>query len=155
MRSEEYFNTIRTLCTRADGASRGDIAIALRRSKDGLSKLMDSATAILGLNRREVRAESGAKLVRWFICAEAADAWQVKHERLPPTRTRRGTFESIPEVVIAGGQFAIAGPRMPLTPTDTPRIPEPIRAGGLDFRQYPSRMGNRLYYRDGRVEEIK
>lgn len=31
---------------------------------------------------------------------------------------------------------------------------EAVRPGALDFLQCPSRMGNRLYYRDGRVEHI-
>lgn len=33
-------------------------------------------------------------------------------------------------------------------------IPMPIRPGAEDFLKYPSRMGNRLYYRDGRIETI-
>lgn len=31
----------------------------------------------------------------------------------------------------------------------------PLRPGALDFLKYPSRMGNRLHYRDGTVKEIK
>jgi len=31
----------------------------------------------------------------------------------------------------------------------------PQRPGSEDFLQFPSRVGNRLYYRDGRVERIK
>ena len=33
--------------------------------------------------------------------------------------------------------------------------PMPVRPGSLDFLNYPSRMGNRLVYRDGTVKEIK
>lgn len=33
--------------------------------------------------------------------------------------------------------------------------PMPVRPGSLDFLNYPSRMGNRLIYRDGTVKEIK
>lgn len=31
----------------------------------------------------------------------------------------------------------------------------PVRPGSEDFLQYPSRIGDRLVYRDGRVERIK
>lgn len=31
----------------------------------------------------------------------------------------------------------------------------PVRDGSEDFLNCPSRMGNRLYYRDGRVEEVE
>lgn len=30
----------------------------------------------------------------------------------------------------------------------------PMRPGALDFHKYPSRMGNRLVYRDGTIKEI-
>lgn len=33
--------------------------------------------------------------------------------------------------------------------------PETTRAEGEDFRQWPSRVGNTLVYRDGRREEIR
>ena len=33
--------------------------------------------------------------------------------------------------------------------------PMVYRAGALDANQWPSRMGHRLYYRDGRVEVIE
>jgi len=34
-------------------------------------------------------------------------------------------------------------------------MPPPMRPGAEDFLKYPSRVGNYLYYRDGRVEQVK
>lgn len=53
----------------------------------------------------------------------------------------------------------IAGPRVRIEVTQLPtsiwdRPPAP-RPGSLDFMQCPSRRGNRLYYRDGRVETVE
>lgn len=33
--------------------------------------------------------------------------------------------------------------------------PPVLRPGSMDFLQWPSRSGNRLYYRDGRVEKLE
>ena len=53
----------------------------------------------------------------------------------------------------------VAGPRVPvqshtLTTSIWNRPPAP-RPGSLDFLEFPSRRGNRLYYRDGRIEIVE
>ena len=49
----------------------------------------------------------------------------------------------------------LVGPREKLCPIDTPlaigRVP---RVGETDHEEFPSRRGNKLYYRDGRVEVV-
>lgn len=32
--------------------------------------------------------------------------------------------------------------------------PAPVRGGAMDFAKLPSRIGNKLYYPDGRIEEV-
>lgn len=38
--------------------------------------------------------------------------------------------------------------------TEADKRPVPVRGDGLEFAQHPSRRGNRLYYRDGRVTDL-
>lgn len=38
--------------------------------------------------------------------------------------------------------------------TEADKRPVPVRRDGMEFAAYPSRRGNRLYYRDGRVTDI-
>jgi hypothetical protein len=38
--------------------------------------------------------------------------------------------------------------------SDADKRPPPVRREGMDFAQWPSRRGNRLYYRDGRVTDM-
>lgn len=49
----------------------------------------------------------------------------------------------------------VAGPRVPIQghaiPTSIWERPPAQRPGSMDFLNWPSRRGNRLYYRDGRV----
>lgn len=60
--------------------------------------------------------------------------------------------------VLAKFKPMVAGPRianngLEITHTLMEK-PQPVRSGGLDFAKLPSRVGNRLYYPDGRIEEI-
>lgn len=53
----------------------------------------------------------------------------------------------------------VAGPRVLIESRTLPtsiweRAPAP-RPGSLDFLEFPSRRGNRLYYRDGRIEIVE
>lgn len=38
--------------------------------------------------------------------------------------------------------------------SDADKRPTPVRRDGMDFAQWPSRRGDRLYYRDGRVTDM-
>lgn len=82
--------------------------------------------------------------VRWFSTDEAARAWC--------DRNPGAVVADVPEEEPQG---IPAGPRAVLTPVDMPlqigRVPRP---GEADHEQFPSRCGNKLFYRDGRVEEI-
>lgn len=51
----------------------------------------------------------------------------------------------------------IAGPRTYVGPSQEYRVekPPPLRPGSFDFREFPSRRGNCLYYKDGRVEIVE
>lgn len=45
--------------------------------------------------------------------------------------------------------------QQPIYNPEKHNAPMPVRPGALDFLKYPSRMGNRLIYRDGTVKEIE
>lgn len=52
----------------------------------------------------------------------------------------------------------VATSRMPVEHVELRTIlamPITMRPGALDFQGYPSRRGDRLYYRDGRVEQVE
>lgn len=60
---------------------------------------------------------------------------------------------SVPETT------GVAGPRVPIEsrtalPSVLARL-QSARHGSLDFMNHPSRVGSRLYYRDGRVEDAE
>lgn len=38
--------------------------------------------------------------------------------------------------------------------TEADKLPPPVRSDGMEHLQHPSRRGNRLYYRDGRVTDM-
>lgn len=38
--------------------------------------------------------------------------------------------------------------------TEADKAPAPVRSDGMEFTRHPSRRGNRLYYRDGRVTDM-
>ena len=42
-----------------------------------------------------------------------------------------------------------------LMPTDTTPLHEPMGGPAFDFRQWPSRRGNRLHFRDGRITDLE
>lgn len=53
----------------------------------------------------------------------------------------------------------VAGPRVPVQshvlPTSIWERPPAARPGSMDFINWPSRRGDRLYYRDGRIEIVE
>lgn len=52
----------------------------------------------------------------------------------------------------------VATSRIPIEHVELRSIltfPMTLRDGALDFQKYPSRRGDRLYYRDGRVEKVE
>lgn len=50
-------------------------------------------------------------------------------------------------------QMLTSSPARPMSETD--KRPAPVRRDGMQFAEYPSRRGNRLYYRDGRVTDME
>lgn len=42
-----------------------------------------------------------------------------------------------------------------LMPTDTTPLHEPMGGPAFDFRQWPSRRGDRLFYQDGRITDLE
>ena len=56
-------------------------------------------------------------------------------------------IELQPGMVCAGNRNGMSG--------TADHLPMVYRAGALDAEELPSRMGNKLVYRDGRVEEVK
>lgn len=64
----------------------------------------------------------------------------------PDPILRGQPVELLPGMVCAGNRNGISG-------TDD-RLPPVYRSGAMDAFKLPSRMGNRLHYRDGRVETI-
>lgn len=137
------------LCARPQGASREDVAEALGLIRHGLSPLMAQMTARHGLHRRHRPPNGGGSgQVKWFVSQEHADAWLGAPE--PPVVEPEEPPQDEP---IAGGQFAVAGPRVPLIGTGPEHRPPPVRDGAEAFRQYPSRFGSHLHYADGRIEK--
>lgn len=53
----------------------------------------------------------------------------------------------------------VAGPRVPVQSHTLPASiwdrPPAARPGSMDFLNWPSRRGSRLYYRDGRIETVE
>jgi len=119
------------------------------------------------------RAPDGARDFRWFASSARRDAWAAAN---PPDRhmaTARGpaawrgtSSQPSSGVSVSGMESARfsyraapatarhataadgAGARLPTTP------PFVYRAGSQDHEQHPSRVGNRLIYRDGRVATL-
>ena len=111
-----------------------------------ISELKRVVGAVNGNNRFEseymerMRSNGYAckKGYRWHI----TKAGMRMLERLGPTM--------LPKV-------SVAQPRTPLSFSGFTPIydrPQPARAGSLDFKQLPSRVGNKLYYPDGRVVDL-
>lgn len=74
----------------------------------------------------------------------------------PDDRTAPGYYLHHQHVLVAGNTAPRALTQSP------PRLrahfvhrEEPVRPGGNDFREHPSRVGNMLIYRDGRRVPIK
>lgn len=75
--------------------------------------------------------------------------------QLPPSR-----FEAPPpaEVPLPPGidmRLLTSSPGRARSMTEADKAPPPVRRDGLEFHQHPSRRGNRLYYRDGRVTDLE
>lgn len=58
------------------------------------------------------------------------------------------------KLVAHGGQVAVLTRSRVWPASHISPAPEPRRAGSEDFRRWPSRMGNQLVYRDGRIETL-
>lgn len=80
---------------------------------------------------------------RWFLTKPGRD----KLEQLGPARGIRLRGSMATHRLASFGSAEIYDPS---TYPTTPRRP-----GAEDFLEFPSRMGNTLYYRDGRIENIK
>lgn len=148
----ERLRIVSELCSRSQGASRTEIAKGIGwKSAEGMNVLLHSFAGRLKLHRRQGVHEGGT-LVRWFSNELDADVWYALHA----TTGRKAKKPEPPapvDVPIAGGAFAVAGPRVPLTGVRPNPVPLPPRPGSEDHQHFPSRMGNHLYYRDGRVEK--
>lgn len=83
---------------------------------------------------------------------------QDKHGLWHLTKSGRKKYEELGPVertrkpVVAGPRVANNGLELQHTLAEKP---QPIRAGAMDFANLPSRIGNKRYYPDGRIEEIK
>ena len=92
-----------------------------------------------------------ARLVSNGFVRRVEDRWALTkrgHEKLEELGPAKGirlrrSYSPVLQAVID---------RPPYDPSQ--EIPTPRRPGSEDFLKYPSRMGNKLYYRDGRIETI-
>jgi hypothetical protein len=67
---------------------------------------------------------------------------------------QRNTFDFVQPRLPEGIEFRLLISSPARGMTDADKRPPPVRRDGMDFAQWPSRRGNRLYYRDGRVTDM-
>lgn len=108
---------------------------------------------VVGAINSRARFESeymGRMLENEYVRRDEFGLWHItkagreKYEELGPVHQRH-------KPVVVGPRPANNGLELQHTLEEKP---QPIRAGALDFMSLPSRVGNRRYYPDGRVEEI-
>lgn len=98
------------------------------------------------------------RVVHYFADAGHARAFQARRsavQRIVPLRASYGEFAPAAAVDTSRATVTVQpGPAATLaaagTPTDRPMV---YRPGSRDHEQWPSRMGNRLVWRDGRMQE--
>lgn len=90
--------------------------------------------------------------LRYLACNDergnAALFWFGPHNRVPDGERRPIVYEQRAHAVAA--ERFVADP----TPWIEPAKPLCDRAEGLEFLQHPSRRGDRLYWRDGRITDL-
>jgi hypothetical protein len=93
--------------------------------------------------------KAGRSDARWFTTEELADAYVAAQAAAKLAQTQADK----------ASDYRVAKPRT-ITPCFGPPAKLPtvsgtsIRCGSLDFREFPSRRGDTLFYRDGRTEKV-
>lgn len=67
---------------------------------------------------------------------------------------RQATSDFVHPTLPPGIEFSLLISSPARSMSDADKRPPPIRRDGLEFAQWPSRRGDRLYYRDGRVTDL-
>jgi hypothetical protein len=120
------------------GISAEQVSLAFGCTKWVAVKQIATATITWRLVKAQHWSGRYESETRWFV--DPAHAAEFKEKGLkPPARN-------------------LAMPRTHIEPIDLPTcLHKPAyapRAGAMDFAQWPSRRGNALHYRDGRVEHL-
>lgn len=146
--TDELINTARQVCDTASGDSQYGLAVLLRVALPRCREVLDMAVATGRLHRAR-QPGSG-----WRFFTHAGDARAFEAEA---SAAAGDGDETELDDQIANGQFAMATPRQGsamqgLAAADRMGA---MRAGAEDFRQYPSRFGDVLRWRDGRVTNLQ
>lgn len=119
---------------------------------DGPKHLLELKLIVGAINSRS-RFQSeymGRMLENGYVRQDKEGMWHL-------TKSGRKKYDEIGPVArivrpeVAGPRLANNGLEVRHTLVEKP---QPMRAGAMDFAKLPSRIGNKLYYPDGRIEEI-
>lgn len=119
---------------------------------EGPKNLLELKNVVGAINSR-ARFESeymGRMVENGYVRRDDAGMWHL-------TRPGRKKYDELGPVlqvfkpVVVGQRVANNGMELQHTLVEKP---QPMRPGAMDFAKLPSRIGNRRYYPDGRIEEI-
>jgi len=104
------------------------------------------------LHRAVRYADQSKSRLRWFTDQRQAQAFEAGELVIAEDDPDHATLQALP----GGGIYRTTQPKALLNPVElvTQARAFSPRLGSMDFAQWPSRRGNRLHYRDGRVESL-
>lgn len=154
----ELQQSLRELCSRPGGASLDEVMACLgvqeRQARNALSNHQR--------NHHLYTVKEVGNRTRYFVHASDAMDWLITHNRsVPPhieqgaeAEARRLEQEFAPSDVPR--EIRIAQPRIKqvMAGQCPPDARLPMRPGAGDALRLPSRRGDRLHYRDGRVTDL-
>lgn len=127
---------------------------AARGSRDG-SLTEFKANVLLPLRKRELLQQGPGGTLR--ITDRGRQALGLPAQGQAPRSVFERERDQSGELQLAPGierWMLTSSPGRARSMTEADKLPPPIRRDGMVHLQYPSRRGNRLYYRDGRVTDM-